>query len=222
MTGTVLYTADVSCLNDPALYARAYRLASPERREKTDRLRFGKDRNLSLGAWLLLRYALRRAGFSDQPELRYGENEKPYLKSPAGVFFSLSHSGTLAVCALSERETGCDIERLGGMRLPLARRFFCPEEVAALEKSADALDFYRIWTCKESFLKATGLGLRLPMDSFFVRLGNPPILCQSVNDKTYRLQEFSDLPGYACALCTDEPCGEAELHTVYLSSVMNP
>ena len=220
MNDVLLYAADVSCLNDPALYARAYRLADPERRKKADRFRFQRDRNLSLGAGLLLQYALHRAGFDEAPEIACDGNGKPFLKAPADLFFSLSHSGTMAVCALSEKEVGCDIERLGEGKLSVARRFFHPDEVAALEKSGDVRDFFRLWTCKESYLKCTGLGLLQPLDSFRVTLGDPPRLTQADAQRQYRLRESAAIPGYQCAVCTQEPCGEVRLCPVELKAAL--
>ncbi|MCC8065877.1 MAG: 4'-phosphopantetheinyl transferase superfamily protein [Clostridiales bacterium] len=74
------------------------------------------------------------------------------------------------MAVFAETEIGCDIEYKKRPNDKLARRFFCPEEYEWLtrpQSQAEKKDrFYRLWTLKESFLKATGLGLYLPLDSF--------------------------------------------------------
>lgn len=57
---TTLYAASVLPLKDAKLYRLAYNTASAERRQKVDKYRFEKDRCLSLGADMLMRYVLRK------------------------------------------------------------------------------------------------------------------------------------------------------------------
>ena len=97
------YYYDVSALSSAERFEQA--LASlpwEERREKILRYRFEKDRRLSLGAGLLAAYALREAGAEDLA-LQTGEYGKPELLFYPNIRFNLSHSGTLAVCAVSDR-----------------------------------------------------------------------------------------------------------------------
>ena len=114
--------------SDPELYRRAYALLSPERQQRIDAYRFESDRRLSLGAGLLLREGLRRCGI-DAPEVAFGAHGKPYLKDRQSPQFNLSHAGSIAVLALSERPVGVDIERCRTFRDALLRRVFSPEEL---------------------------------------------------------------------------------------------
>lgn len=97
---------------------------------------------------------------------------KPRLAHHPALHFSLSHSGDRAVLAASETlEVGADIERVRALdHLDLARRYFHPNEVAAIESAAgengQLLAFFRLWTLKEAVVKALGLGLSIPLDSF--------------------------------------------------------
>lgn len=97
-----------------------------------------------------------------------GEHGKPYLspaQNPGKVSFNMTHShelGIVAVCR--ENDIGVDVEYIKKTRpfLNLARRYFSEREVRyleTLEVSARRDAFYRIWTLKESWLKATGLGI---------------------------------------------------------------
>lgn len=105
---------------------------------------------------------------------------KPRLADRPSVHFSLSHSGDRAVLAVSERhEMGIDIERVRPLdHLDLARRYFHPNEVAAIEgvrpTEEQLLAFFRIWTLKESVVKAVGKGLSLPLDTFEVSIAPSP------------------------------------------------
>lgn len=104
-----------------------------------------------------------------------GPHGKPAL--PPGlsdVEFNVSHTGDLALVALTrKRPLGVDVESLGERQSQdeLAARFFSSIErraYFALPESQRLAAFYRIWTCKEAFLKATGSGLSFPLGRFSV------------------------------------------------------
>ncbi len=210
-----IYAADVRQLEDENLYAAAYRKVTKERREKTDRIRSGRDKRLSLGAELLLMYGLSRLGiFKDgqEPEnilrYRYGENGKPYLDGMGmeDIYFNLSHSGETAVCAIAPCEVGCDVERIRDRGMAVARRFFDAEEykrIVSLEEEKERQEmFCRFWTLKESFLKVTGQGMRLGMDCFRIILGEEKIsVVQDVDQRTYYFREYEIGEGLCCAAC---------------------
>jgi 4'-phosphopantetheinyl transferase len=90
--------------------------------------------------------------------------------------FNLSHTddfAALAVCRTPIAALGVDIERIRPIERDVARRFFSPGEVAVLEAlpaEGRTEAFYRCWTRKEAFVKATGDGLGFPLDAFDVSL----------------------------------------------------
>ena len=208
---TEIYAADVSVLSDPALYEAAYAAVSPVRREKVDRLRFSSDKYLSLGVELLLQYGLNVRNIAAH-SLFYGPQGKPLLVGE-NLFFSLSHSGIWALCAISDCEVGCDVQQVDRVDIKLSRRFAPAEQADILsqtETEAQTELFYRYWTLKESFAKATGLGLKLPLQDYQIILEKTISVSQLVNDRTYYFQEFSALPGYCCAVCTAEETAVAQ------------
>ena len=147
------------------------------RRVKTNSLRSAESQRLSLGVGILLFRALQRRGIDGtRAEIREGEYGKPFLTETPEIHFSLSHAGNWALCAVSGQPLGCDVERTGRADRRIPGRFFHPEEQAALAalKKPEEWEqlFGRIWTRKESYLKAVGRGLSLPMGSFSV-LGPP-------------------------------------------------
>jgi 4'-phosphopantetheinyl transferase len=102
---------------------------------------------------------------------------KPRLAAAheAPLDFNVSHSHDLAAIAVAVgRDVGIDVERAQGVcgdLRAIADRFFSCEEargLAAIPGSEYARAFFRCWTCKESYLKARGCGLSLPLSSFTV------------------------------------------------------
>ena len=160
---------DVTELTDPVRFTKAMEALPWEtRREKILRYRMEKDRCLSLGAGLLAAYALRQAGASDLTTVLL-ENGKPVLRAHPEIHFNLSHSGSLAVCAVSDCPVGVDVETIRVCRQRVAERCFQPKELAWLDSAPDRdLAFVRLWTRKESFLKRTGEGLSVSLRSFSV------------------------------------------------------
>lgn len=89
-----------------------------------------------------------------------------------GLSFNLSHTrGLIALAVTRGRELGIDVENIAtrAVSLDVAERFFSPIEVAELAcVAADRQQdrFFEYWTLKESYIKARGMGLSLPLDRF--------------------------------------------------------
>ena len=206
MVETKIYIADTAPLQDEAVFAGYYRLVSERRKEKTDRMRFLKDRCLSLGVEILLMEACKDFGVSYRDETVFTNRcSKPFF-SHSGVQFNLSHSGERAMCVMSENPVGCDVEQTGRPDLKIAKRFFSAFEIAEIQScagpEAQADCFYRFWTLKESYIKCVGKGLYLPLDAFSISLrGDPGGRTQCIDGSTYSLGEFSPGDGYRYAWC---------------------
>jgi 4'-phosphopantetheinyl transferase len=160
------FITDCSPLEDPKLYARAYSLLSDERKEKADFYVFGKDRRLSAVAGLYIRLLERSYG-------KVYADEHGKLHSP-GIEFNLSHSGHYVAFACSVDPVGIDIEEIG-QNMDIARKVMTVQEYEDFIGSVDEKDredvFARMWTAKESYMKALGLGFRLPPETFRVLYG---------------------------------------------------
>lgn len=204
---TRIYAANVTELEKEALYSAAYQKVTNERRKKADSFRFQKDRRLSLGAELLLMQGLERLGMNLKQMLyHYGANGKPYLKGGQDVYFNLSHSEELVICAVSSKEIGCDVEKIFDINLDIAKRFFSTKEYKTIvnqgTEEARREMFFRIWTLKESFIKLIGLGMSLPMDSFCIQFDKDRIsVSQELNQRAYYFQEFNLWQDYKCSVC---------------------
>ena len=122
-------------------------------------------------AFLLLRYALKKEfGLTDIPSFTRNEHGKPFLRDHPDIFFNMSHSGTRAVCAVSSRPVGADIQEIRRINLRAASKFLTPrelDEVALLpDDESRTEELSRLWCIKESVGKCTGKGFSEGFTSF--------------------------------------------------------
>jgi 4'-phosphopantetheinyl transferase len=144
-----------------------------EERRRADRIRVTAARHRFVAARALTRRALGHFLETSPKEIRfsYGERGKPLLAHPLGdppLHFNLAHSGDTAVVAVAREVLGVDVEALRPMPSAgrLARRFCSADERRWLaERPADQLgpSFLALWTCKEAYLKAEGIGVGMPL-----------------------------------------------------------
>ena len=182
-----------------------------QERARGDRFVFSTDRAHYTAAHGLVRHVL--ASYLGIPPAEviygYGPHGKPYLVmagAPAVLRFNISHSANLCLCAVTlGREVGVDIEwiRVDQDHRGIADRYFSPAERAALlalpvEQLVSA--FYDCWTRKEAHLKATGDGLRVPLDSFDVPVIRETRSPPAAGRHGPRLMSLPAVPGFAAAL----------------------
>lgn len=190
---------------------------STEETERAARFHFDKDRTRFVVAHGYLRDILARYLSGEPHQLHFPTNEygKPSLISDSNLEFNLSHSGRYALIAVTHnRKVGIDVEHIRqDIDLDsLARRFFSPGEVSkfmALPTEQKISAFFNCWTRKEAYIKAQGLGLSLPLDSFDVSLApNEPAVLHATRplaDEALRwtLLSLDVHPDYAGALAVE-------------------
>jgi phosphopantetheine--protein transferase-like protein len=128
---------------------------------------------------------------------------KPELcDADIGLEFNLSHSAERLAIAIADRAhpVGVDIEQVRQRPfLRLAQRYFAPAEARSLAQwQGDSLAewFYRYWTLKEAWVKASGAGLRTPLDSFAFIFDDNGGICVQCADNVQKYDSWSiDLPG---------------------------
>lgn len=220
------YYIEVTQFDNEALFQEKLSLLSPYRQQKIALLKHRKDKNRSIGAGLVLNYALGTYGLEERSmEYEFGEWGKPILKYQPCIHFSLSHSGDYAICSIGEKRVGNDIEGVRYGRLKVADRFFAQEELdwmyAVQDEEEITQRMFRIWTMKESFLKATGKGISLPLNEFALLVDeeNDKIRVKHrFNARYYSMKEYGGIPGYRVAVCCEESNDVAQsLIPVYLS-----
>ena len=211
-----IYTADVDCLEDGELFGKVCAFVPPERRDKAEKLRLAKDKRLSLGAGALAKIALMEACGAER-EIEYGENGKPYVKGEKELFIGISHSGSVAMCAVSDVDVGCDVEKICDADLKIAKRFFSPEENEYIDAAEDPCGaFYGLWTKKESFLKATGLGFTVSAKDFSTVCG---VVKTELFPGAWSAFNIDICAGYAAAYCVSgETKPDVSTETILLDS----
>jgi len=191
---------------------------SPDESKRALRFHFPSDRQRFVASRALLRTILAAylEGDAVNLEFSYSKKEKPSLAgghATSGITFNLSHSGGIALYAFTRgREIGVDVEQVRGDFdvEPIARRFFSAQEqihLNDLPKAERVEAFFRCWTRKEAYLKATGSGLSLPLSQFDVSLGagetNALLATRPDASEAERwvLREVPGGVGYSAALC---------------------
>ncbi|HVR61096.1 MAG TPA: 4'-phosphopantetheinyl transferase superfamily protein [Polyangia bacterium] len=177
LTGDHVFLADPAVGETPGRLARFESVMTDDERARQARLVFARDRVAFAVTRALVRAALSRYAEVQPSDWRFapGPNGRPRVVAPAGVaapHFSVSHTAGLIACLITpEPRAAVDVERLRPVddALAIADRHFAPEEIAALRACAGEVEernlFFALWTLKESFLKALGQGLSLPLDA---------------------------------------------------------
>ncbi len=131
-------------------------------------------------------------------DLKYNPFNKPFLNEE--IDFSISHSGEYVVCALGIRQkVGVDIEEIKRIQLDDFKQFFTQEQFESILYASDPhMEFYKLWTIKESVVKADGRGLSFPLLNIRIR-GDKALL----PDKEWHLQKLDIADNYSAYLAYD-------------------
>ncbi|WP_019637474.1 4'-phosphopantetheinyl transferase superfamily protein [Paenibacillus fonticola] len=130
---------------------------------------------------------------------------KPSLREDYKLHFNNSHSGKWVVCAIDDAPVGIDVEEIKEMDLIIAERFFSKQECLDLysrQGEAKLSFFFDLWTLKESYIKAAGMGLSLPLDSFTIRIDHERIelsTCNELNRCSFK--QYNIDPAYKLSVC---------------------
>ncbi len=130
--------------------------------------------------------------------LDYLEYQKPYFRHYPDIYFNLSHCTGLAVCLLSAHECGVDAESVRKLRPAVIRRVFSPDEQILLHEAAEPdKTFTKIWTLKESYVKAVGRGISYPMQNVCFQFRNDKIFCNQQHTDFYQ----TEYENYQISVC---------------------
>ena len=148
-------------------FEAALPLLSDQRREQALKFKFEQGRKTCAMAYLLLCEGLRKEyGITERPVFEYGEHGKPVLKGYPHIHFNLSHCREAAICVVSDKPVGVDIESIHRYSESLARYVMNDDEMEEiLHAENPALSFTKLWTQKEAVVKLTGHGISDNMKS---------------------------------------------------------
>ncbi|UOQ42598.1 4'-phosphopantetheinyl transferase superfamily protein [Halobacillus salinarum] len=170
------------------------RFVDEDKRRNVQRLFRLEDAYRSLIGELIVRMECRHVQSLSNQHVGVQRNEfgKPYIRGCPAFHFNISHSGNWIAAVVDDHPAGIDIEKI----LPLDREFMArvltKTEGQQQCGSRRPLEyFYEVWTAKESYLKATGKGLYVPMES--ITIERLSIDTYQVNDLTNGKKSFGKL-----------------------------
>jgi 4'-phosphopantetheinyl transferase len=207
--------------DEPALPRMLPQLTTGER-DHAARFRFTRDRLAFALGRVLVRRTLSQ--FSSPPAggWQFASNTygKPELTGSPGappLRFNISHCAGMVTAAFAlGRDIGVDVESVArsSAGAEIARTCFAPEEIRAIESLPERqqqLAFVSIWTLKEAYVKAIGMGLSIPLADFAIGL-NPPVITFSPrladDDSRWFLWQDHPTAGYCLAVAARRRPGE--------------
>lgn len=211
-----------SILDSGKDWMRIIPLMSSQLQAKIQKFRQPEDQLRTLcGELLLQRYA------SEQWEIpfsalvkKYNAYGKPELAEYPSCHYNISHSGDWVVAAFDNQPVGIDIETAMPIEMSIAERFFSPSEVSLLQEQNEEQKqslFYTLWTLKESYIKAEGAGLSIPLDSFsfkFNKNNQVEFLLSGKSNTNWYFKQYTIDPDYALAVCGCEPDFPEQIETI--------
>ncbi|NEW06732.1 4'-phosphopantetheinyl transferase superfamily protein [Paenibacillus sp. SYP-B3998] len=177
-----------------------------EKQEKLARFRYPQDAYRSLFGEMLIRAMISKHLSLHQDQIKFELNAygKPHLAGVDSFHFNVSHAGKWVVAVWARVPIGIDVEEVKSIDIRLAQRFFSKIEIDDLLAKSE-LDqyeyFYDLWTLKESYIKAVGKGLSIPLDSFSMRvLANGAISVIS-EEEGFHCKQYPLEQGYKLSVC---------------------
>ena len=223
-------------VTDERVLAQCRAVLAAEEHTATERFVFARHRHQHLLTRALIRDLLSRYTGESPTAWRFERNRygRPEIASPGQwqhLRFNLSHADGLIACAITlQRDVGVDVEPVGRSTdvLDLAPRVFSPRELDDLHR-LDANEqrqrFFALWTLKESYIKARGMGLSLPLDKFtFTFAGDRAVAIEidpalQDNAATWQFERGSVEERHAIALAVRRSTADPLLRVSYATTV---
>jgi 4'-phosphopantetheinyl transferase len=183
-----LWWLDMEQITDPALLSEYRALLTDHERARELRFYFPEGRKQYMLTRALVRTTLSRFAPVAPGDWSFADTEygRPEITNPhpavRGLVFNVSHTKDCIVLAVTrDRALGVDVESLQKSRsgLDLATRVFTPREVAVMRALPDTRHpehFLELWTLKEAYIKARGMGLSLAPERFGFELASDSTL----------------------------------------------
>lgn len=178
---------------EESLLERYRSLLTAEERLQEKRYYFPKDQRCYLITRAMVRTVLSRYAQVEPDQWTFSKNAygKPEIAEHhalKNISFNISHTKSLIVLGVTcgGGALGVDTENIRTREAPieLVTQYFAPNEAAAIydvPKESQDQKFYQFWTLKESYVKARGMGLSIPLNEFGFHLGHNREIEVSIN-----------------------------------------
>ncbi|RAS75954.1 4'-phosphopantetheinyl transferase family protein [Priestia endophytica] len=191
-------------------YRSFYPILDKEIRQKISKFVNEKDKIRSFLSHLFLRYLISCELCCELVDIKfkYGKYGKPYIDSEKALAFNISHSGKFIAIAIGSEEIGVDIQECINLDYKeLSSSFFTQQEYEYITCQSNMRGkFFKIWTLKESYLKATGRGVYSPLNSIcFSSINNEIKPYFEGNNKTYYFHSEFINDDYCMSVCSTKP-----------------
>ncbi len=229
-----LWLADYNEITDSRLHADYRGLLDTTEKAQEPRFYFERDRRRYLVTRALVRTVLSRYARVGPLDWMFSANAygRPAVVNPEAqdLSFNISHTHSLIVLGVSRgRALGVDVEnyRARKVSMDIADRYFAPDEVAVMNaapRQEQQYRFFEYWTFKESYIKARGMGLSLPLDKFSFHYAHPTDVSIAIRPELsddaarWLFWQFQPAPEYLVAVCA-ERIGAQSPHIVVRQAV---
>lgn len=203
---------------------------SEEEKARANRFYFEKDQKANIFSRGILRSILSHyTGIAPNTlHLKNTLHGKPFIdpsQNPDQLCFNLSHTHQHILYAFTKgSEIGIDIEYIKSDLdyQSMAKRFFSAYEYQTL--MATPVDqqralFYKLWTCKEAYIKAIGLSLSHSLSDFEVCISDDqattihPIKPVPAEEAQWTLRSLTPIEGYIATVATNQPIHKVRITT---------
>ena len=209
-------------------YEQLLQLLPSEKQSKLRRFKECKDSMRSMVAEILIRNIIKQKNLRSDNRYDFATNAygKPYLPNAKNIKFNLSHSEDWVVCAVDENQIGIDIEKENSINLQIAHQFFTKEECDYIFSLKDdqLSRFFEIWTLKESYIKAVGQGLSIPLNSFSIIMDphDHTIAIQTeCKDACFYFKKYCIDPYYKLAVCARHDQFPSEIKRINIEDLVS-
>lgn len=205
-----VYAVKIDQTIDSARFGRFMACIGQEKRARIKKFYRIEDQQRALIGDILIRFLLCNKLLLDNKALIFDKTEfgKPFLVNDHKIHFNISHSGEWVLGAVHYLPVGVDVEKIQPLDYQLAARFFSEDEYLNLnnkEGQAKLEYFYEIWTLKESYIKAVGKGLSIPLESFSININEAAINVETVKGTgKYYFNRYNLDERYKIAVCARE------------------
>ncbi|CAH0269255.1 4'-phosphopantetheinyl transferase superfamily protein [Peribacillus sp. Bi134] len=209
-------------------YEQLLRLLPLEKQSKLRQFKRFEDSMRGIVAEMLIRSIIKKKNVRNDYKYNFATNTygKPYLSDVENFKFNLSHSEDWVVCAVDGNQIGIDIEKEKLIDIQIACQFFTKRECDYIFslKDQQRSRFFDIWTLKESYIKAVGLGLSIPLNSFSIIMdsNNSTIGIKSeCNDTSFYFKQYSIDSFYKLAVCARHDHFPSEIKQMNLEDLVS-
>lgn len=189
--------SDFSFLLDSLSEEKRCRIARFVRREDALRGLFGE--------WLVRKVAAEKCGMNPEEfEIGVSKYGKPYFSNFSKMHFNISHAGAWVLAAFAGEPVGVDVEAVRPIDLNVTSLVFSKQECSTLfalppEKQLDY--FFRLWTLKESLVKALGKGFSYDLRDFSFTFDDNHYEVTGPVGRDFSFRHYDIGSGYISAAC---------------------